>query len=137
MTDHVDQGRIQRPTYGRSADLVISSSIVRKEEHPMPRILLVEDNEMNRDMLIRRLERRDFEVIIAVNGLEGVEKASSELRCAPGCLRPVVSETTGRGSAGPHARTSANAASDTIDCAIAAPPNRTTTYPTMVRLVES
>jgi len=41
----------------------------------MSRILLVEDNEMNRDMLGRRLQRRNFEVIIAVDGLEGIEKA--------------------------------------------------------------
>ncbi|MCC0177360.1 response regulator [Waterburya agarophytonicola K14] len=43
----------------------------------MPKILLVEDNEMNRDMLSRRLERRGYEVNIAVNGLEGVEMANS------------------------------------------------------------
>jgi CheY-like chemotaxis protein len=34
----------------------------------MPKILLVEDNEMNRDMLSRRLERRGYEVVIAVDG---------------------------------------------------------------------
>ena len=45
----------------------------------MTRILLVEDSEMNRDMLSRRLERRDFEVIIAVDGQEGVDKAQQEL----------------------------------------------------------
>ena len=45
----------------------------------MPRILLVEDNEMNRDMLSRRLERKGFEVSIAVDGREGVEKARSEV----------------------------------------------------------
>ncbi len=44
----------------------------------MPRILLVEDNEMNRDMLSRRLERRGFEVVIAVNGRQGIEMAASE-----------------------------------------------------------
>ena len=38
----------------------------------MPRILLVEDNEMNRDMLTRRLTRKGFEVLHAMNGLEGV-----------------------------------------------------------------
>jgi two-component system cell cycle response regulator DivK len=43
----------------------------------MPRILLVEDNEVNRDMLSRRLEKRGFEVEIAVDGAEGVEKAHS------------------------------------------------------------
>ena len=44
----------------------------------MPRVLLVEDNEMNRDMLSRRLERRGFEVVIAVDGEQGVEKARTE-----------------------------------------------------------
>lgn len=39
----------------------------------MVKILLVEDNEMNRDMLSRRLERRGYEVIIAIDGLAGVE----------------------------------------------------------------
>ena len=45
----------------------------------MPKILIVEDNEMNRDMLSRRLERRGFEVVIAVDGGEGVAMARSEL----------------------------------------------------------
>ncbi|MGH3147471.1 MAG: response regulator [Rubrobacter sp.] len=44
----------------------------------MPRILLVEDNEMNRDMLSRRLARKKYEVLIAVDGAEGLEKAGSE-----------------------------------------------------------
>lgn len=44
----------------------------------MTKILLVEDNEMNRDMLSRRLERKGFEVIIAVDGLEGVNMARTE-----------------------------------------------------------
>ncbi len=41
----------------------------------MPKILLVEDNEMNRDMLSRRLIRKGFEVEMAVDGGEGVAKA--------------------------------------------------------------
>ena len=41
----------------------------------MPRILLVEDNEMNRDMLSRRLERRGYEVIVAADGEDGVARA--------------------------------------------------------------
>jgi CheY-like chemotaxis protein len=41
------------------------------------KILLVEDNEMNRDMLSRRLTRNGFEIIIAVNGQEGVDLAIS------------------------------------------------------------
>ncbi len=45
----------------------------------MPKILLVEDNEMNRDMLSRRLERRGFQVVLALDGAEGVDKARSEL----------------------------------------------------------
>ena len=44
----------------------------------MSKILLVEDNEMNRDMLSRRLERRGYEVLIAVDGEQGVEMARSE-----------------------------------------------------------
>jgi CheY-like chemotaxis protein len=44
----------------------------------MARILLVEDNEMNRDMLSRRLERKGHAVSIAVDGLEGVNKARTE-----------------------------------------------------------
>jgi two-component system cell cycle response regulator DivK len=44
----------------------------------MPKILLVEDNEMNRDMLSRRLLRNNFEVVMAVNGQEGVDMAKSE-----------------------------------------------------------
>jgi two-component system cell cycle response regulator DivK len=43
----------------------------------MPRILLVEDNEMNRDMLSRRLERKGYSVEVAVDGGEAVEKAKS------------------------------------------------------------
>jgi CheY-like chemotaxis protein len=44
----------------------------------MPRILLVEDNELNRDMLSRRLQRRGYDVIIAVDGRQGVAMAQSE-----------------------------------------------------------
>src|SRR5437867_6871091 len=44
----------------------------------MPKVLLVEDNEMNRDMLSRRLSRRGFEVLIAVDGAQGVQVAKTE-----------------------------------------------------------
>jgi CheY-like chemotaxis protein len=44
----------------------------------MPRILLVEDNEMNRDMLSRRLSRKGYDMILAVDGGEGVQKALAE-----------------------------------------------------------
>ena len=45
----------------------------------MPKILLVEDNEMNRDMLSRRLSKRGYDVSIAIDGHQGVEMAKSEL----------------------------------------------------------
>ena len=44
----------------------------------MPRILLVEDNEMNRDMLTRRLERKGFQVIVAADGAEGLDSAATQ-----------------------------------------------------------
>jgi len=44
----------------------------------MKKILLVEDNELNRDMLSRRLERKGFQVVIAENGEQGVALARSE-----------------------------------------------------------
>lgn len=44
----------------------------------MTKILLVEDNEDNRDMLSRRLERKDFVVSLAVDGQDGVDKATAE-----------------------------------------------------------
>ena len=43
----------------------------------MSKILLVEDNEMNRDMLSRRLERRGYVVVFATDGLQAVEMAKS------------------------------------------------------------
>jgi two-component system cell cycle response regulator DivK len=45
----------------------------------MPKLLLVEDNEMNRDMLSRRLARKGYEVVIAVDGAAGVAMAHAEL----------------------------------------------------------
>ena len=44
----------------------------------MTKVLLVEDNEMNRDMLSRRLTRRGFEVVFAVDGKQGVDAARRE-----------------------------------------------------------
>ena len=43
----------------------------------MTKVLIVEDNEMNRDMLSRRLQRKGFDVEIAVDGQEGVDMAAS------------------------------------------------------------
>jgi CheY-like chemotaxis protein len=44
----------------------------------MAKILLVEDNELNRDMLSRRLERKGYTVVMAMDGQQGVEMAASE-----------------------------------------------------------
>lgn len=44
----------------------------------MPKILLVEDNEMNRDMLSRRLQRKGYAVVMAHDGEQGLELARSE-----------------------------------------------------------
>jgi two-component system cell cycle response regulator DivK len=44
----------------------------------MPRLLIVEDNEENRDALSRRLQRRGFEVLLAADGKAGVEMAKTE-----------------------------------------------------------
>jgi CheY-like chemotaxis protein len=41
----------------------------------MPKILLVEDNEMNRDMLSRRLERKGYQIVMALDGAEGLQIA--------------------------------------------------------------
>lgn len=45
----------------------------------MTKILLIEDNDMNRDMLSRRLTKRGYEVLIAVDGVQGIELTRSEL----------------------------------------------------------
>jgi CheY-like chemotaxis protein len=47
-------------------------------EQRMPKLLYVEDNEMNRDMLSRRLQRRGYEVLIAVDGEQGIAQATAE-----------------------------------------------------------
>jgi len=44
----------------------------------MPKILVVDDDEMNRDMLSRRLLRKGYEVVLAVNGAEAIEKTVAE-----------------------------------------------------------
>jgi CheY-like chemotaxis protein len=45
----------------------------------MPRLLLVEDNEMNRDMLSRRLQRKGYSVLMAHDGEQGLSLACSEI----------------------------------------------------------
>jgi len=53
---------------------------VSPEGHAVTRILVVEDNEMNRDMLTRRLQRKGYDVVCAVDGPQGIEMARS---CKP------------------------------------------------------
>ena len=45
----------------------------------MAKVLLVEDNEMNRDMLSRRLQRRGYEVVLATDGAQAVDMAKAEV----------------------------------------------------------
>ena len=60
------------PDHGGSRSGVVDSG-------SMAKILIVEDNEMNRDMLSRRLERRGLVVVMAVDGAEGVAMSKVEL----------------------------------------------------------
>ncbi|WP_373089563.1 response regulator [Zhongshania sp.] len=45
----------------------------------MPKVLLVEDNEMNRDMLSRRLQRKGYQVLLAIDGQQGIDLCRAEL----------------------------------------------------------
>src|SRR5919202_4690617 len=56
----------------------IAGTTRKARRKPMAKILLVEDNEMNRDMLSRRLQRKGHEVLIAVDGAQGIKLAQSE-----------------------------------------------------------
>lgn len=74
----------------------------------MKKILLIEDNELNRDMLSRRLQKRGYEVVMAVDGETGVAMAQAE---APGVILMDVSlpgidgwEATRRLRAAPETR---------------------------------
>jgi CheY-like chemotaxis protein len=44
----------------------------------MPKILIVEDNELNRDVLSRRLQRKGYDIVIAVDGHAGIESARQQ-----------------------------------------------------------
>jgi CheY-like chemotaxis protein len=54
-----------------------NSELFSRENH-MPKILLIEDNEMNRDMLSRRLQRRGYHIVTAENGEMGLSLARAE-----------------------------------------------------------
>src|SRR5882724_7120615 len=77
---HSPAGVDEPATDVRKRDFYLGSWVALSGERTrgMPKILLVEDNEMNRDMLSRRLERRGYQVIIAVDGQEGVALAQSQ-----------------------------------------------------------
>jgi CheY-like chemotaxis protein len=51
----------------------------RNQEENMTKILIVEDNEMNRDMLQRRLERKGYSILCAVDGPQGISMADEHL----------------------------------------------------------
>ena len=63
--------------YAARTSLRIRGANLNKS-HAMPRILLVEDNEMNRDMLSRRLERKGYKVVLALDGQQALALAQSE-----------------------------------------------------------
>jgi CheY-like chemotaxis protein len=48
-------------------------------EKLMPKVLLVEDNEMNRDMLSRRLQRKGYQVLLAIDGQQGIDLCRAEM----------------------------------------------------------
>ena len=57
----------------------VVSAVRRGLSAGMNKILIVEDNEMNRDMLSRRLTRRGYEIVVAQDGQEGLDKMRSEM----------------------------------------------------------
>src|SRR5256714_13342665 len=63
------------PRSGSVRDFQSASARVRGD---MAKILLVEDNEMNRDMLSRRLQQKGYQIVMAVDGAEAVAMAQSE-----------------------------------------------------------
>ena len=66
-----------KPLWARERRLLTDRG-EREEREAMAKILLVEDNEMNRDMLSRRLQKRGFDVEVAVDGAEGVASAREQ-----------------------------------------------------------
>src|SRR5260370_2512929 len=72
-------GPLRPPLYQSLSNVGGSRNGEPPERSIMPKILLVEDNEMNRDMLSRRLQRRGYSVIIAHDGEQGHSLACSEM----------------------------------------------------------
>jgi PAS domain S-box-containing protein len=78
QTDYFQQLQPDDTAY-KQPDVNRCQSIGKAESSLPCKVLLVEDNELNCDMLLRRLERSGYEVIVANDGAEGVAKARSEL----------------------------------------------------------
>src|SRR5205823_2589443 len=79
---HPAKGRRQPRDHPHRDPFVVedhSDGARKREGDVMPKILLVEDNEMNRDMLSRRLQKKGYEVVMAFDGGAGVELARKEL----------------------------------------------------------
>ncbi len=77
-SDPAERGVRSTRAAGRGADASGRLDRPPEEGTPMTKILLVEDNEMNRDMLSRRLQKQGYEVVLAVDGEEGLAKAQSD-----------------------------------------------------------
>jgi CheY-like chemotaxis protein len=60
------------------ADVHLGRLLIPRRRQRMAKLLLVEDNEMNRDMLSRRLQRKGYEVVMAVDGQQGLDLARSQ-----------------------------------------------------------
>jgi PAS domain S-box-containing protein len=78
QTDYFQQLQPDDAAY-KQPDVNRCQSLGKAESSLPCKVLLVEDNELNCDMLLRRLERSGYEVIVANDGAEGVAKARSEL----------------------------------------------------------
>jgi len=78
QTDYFQQLQAEAENLRFEEDDEPESVAVTEPIRTVPMVLLVEDNELNRDMLSRRLKRSGYEVVIAVDGAEGVSKTATE-----------------------------------------------------------
>ena len=71
---------LECPTCGKMLTVPRATPANRAPREPRlkPKILIVEDNELSRDMLSRRLQRRQYEVVLAIDGVEGLQMAQLE-----------------------------------------------------------
>jgi CheY-like chemotaxis protein len=81
VVDAVARGTaVECPTCRKSCTIPFETTPHSTREKPgsKPKILLIEDNELSRDMLSRRLQRRHYEVVLAIDGVEGLQMAQLE-----------------------------------------------------------